>query len=236
MSALSGKKMIIASGPTFAPIDAVRSITNRSTGRLGCAIANALIRAGADVLFLQGETSASPLNPFPDTREDCICVESFYTVQDLKQLLQKHIESGQFDAVIMAAAVLDYIPEPCQGKKSSNDEQWTVTFHRGEKLIERIRDWSPSITIVGFKLESQISMPDLTVRALNLMQRSGAEIVVANRVEEVGDHAHIAYIIQKDDTHVSVTSPLPSREDIADALATQLALRLNQKEKRRGGQ
>jgi phosphopantothenoylcysteine synthetase/decarboxylase len=212
MTALSGKKIILASGPTFAPIDAVRSITNRSTGRLGCAIANSLIRAGADILFLQGETSASPSNPFPDARKECLHVESFYTVQDLKQLLRKHIESGQFDAVIMAAAVLDYIPEPCEGKKSSQDEQWTVTFHRGEKLIERIRDWSSSITIVGFKLESQISMPDLTSRAMNLMERSGAEIVVANRVEEVGDHTHIAYIIHKDDTHVSVSSSLQSRE------------------------
>ncbi|MDX9752880.1 MAG: phosphopantothenoylcysteine decarboxylase [bacterium] len=224
MLALKEKKILIASGPTFAPIDAVRCITNRSTGRLGSTIAHELHEEGAQIIFLAGETSCTPLDLYPEDVFHRLSIESFFTVDDLKQRLHTHLASGTVDAVLMAAAVLDYLPVQAEeGKKSSQDEEWTVTFRRGEKLIELLRGWDAKVTIVGFKLETHITLPELIARAEDLMRRSDARMVVANRLEEIDDGTHTAYLVQQNQGERNLSPALPTREAIAAALVQALA-------------
>ncbi len=225
MQYLENKTILIASGPTFAPIDAVRSLTNRSTGRLGSVIAYTLMKRGAKVRFLAGETSLTPALLYPGENMSRIEQESFTTVPQLKECIQRNLSRYPIDAVLMAAAVLDYIPvDVQQGKQRSDRDEWTIRLQRGEKIIESIRQWSPGVFLVGFKLEAQISLDDLTGRAADLMQRSKAGLVVANRVEDIGGEQHVAYLIDQDQAsgNYRASSPLLTREAIAEGLADKL--------------
>ena len=229
---LFDKQFLLTSGPTFAPIDAVRSITNHSSGRLGSAIAFALLRQGAEVHQLAGETSLTPLELDPDQDLSRLRVTRFRTVPELKELIRRTLSDHPIQAVLMAAAVLDYIPiAPVEGKKASNEEEWVVRLRRGEKIIEQIRSWSPDVLIVGFKLESRISREELTARAWGLLVRSDAKWVVANRLEEIRSDHHVGYIVERRDgeDRYSVSSPLNTREAIAEALVERLAATLNPK-------
>lgn len=221
MKALQGKTILIASGPTFAPIDAVRSITNHSSGRLGSEIGYQLHKAGADIVFLAGDSSVTPKEIYSDNTLESVQIHSFRTVPDLKVLLQSHISSQPIDVVIMAAAVLDYLPsEPRRNKQSSQDDEWVITLKRGEKLIEQIQHWDDSITIVGFKLESGISELELQEKALELMERSGAKFVVGNLIEGINAEKHLGHIYQRTDSHceVTVSNQLNTKREIAETL------------------
>ncbi len=220
---LKQRTILLTSGPTSAPLDAVRYITNRSSGRLGSVIARELSRAGANVIQLAGENSltAHDVAAGEDLQVE---VERFHTVKQLKNQLQDHLQHNRVDAVLMAAAVLDYIPaEPVRGKHSSQEEEWIIRLKRGEKLIEQLRTWSPHPVIVGFKLESGISLDQLVQRSKNLMDRSDAAMVLANLAEEVSEDKHTGYLIQREeDNRLRVSEPLTNRQAIAHALIEQL--------------
>ena len=225
MKALSGKKILITSGPTFAPLDAVRCITNRSTGRLGSTIARYLHHAGAEVIFLAGETSITPSGLFPGEEFSRMTIHNFFTVDDLKNLLYYHLSHESIDAVLMAAAVLDYLPVAAEtGKKSSKEEEWIVRFRKGEKLIEKIQEWAPLTSIIGFKLETGISKEELGERAGDLIRRSGAKMVVANLLENIDDTQHTAYFIRPAGERYQISEPMLTREEIGEKMVDFLFL------------
>ncbi|MEW6235988.1 MAG: phosphopantothenoylcysteine decarboxylase [Candidatus Omnitrophota bacterium] len=226
MSDLFGKKILLTSGPTCAPLDAVRYIANRSTGRLGSAIAYELHRRGAELIHLAGENSFTSQQLHPGEDLSRIRVERFLMVEDLKDKLRRHLLEDSLDAVLMAAAVLDYVPaDPLPGKKSSQDGEWIIRLKRGEKLIEHIRVWAPHVFLVGFKLEADITLEELSARAGDLMDRSGAALVLANRLEEIGNENHVGYIIERiaGSTDCVISPPLRAREEIAARLADRLS-------------
>lgn len=222
---LADKRILITSGPTFAPLDAVRSITNHSSGRLGSAIASVLLKRDAEVIFLAGETSLTPQELYPDQDLHRLQRIPFRTVPELKEQIGRILSQTPIHAVLMAAAVLDYLPvETMPQKKSSREDEWIITLKRGEKIIEQIRRWSPQTILIGFKLEAQISYEDLIARAQDLMDRSDADLVVANRIEEIGLHQHVGYLVDRsvDAPGFSVSSALPTREAIAENIAAWL--------------
>lgn len=226
MNAFSGKTILIASGPTFAPIDAVRSITNHSSGRLGSEIGYQLHKAGADVIFLAGDTSVAPKDIYADNTLESMQLHSFCSVPDLKELLRSHMSTQPIDVVIMAAAVLDYLPSvPMHTKQSSNQDEWVITLKRGEKLIEQIQQWSPSTTIVGFKLESGISKEELQEKAVDLMDRSGSNVVVGNLIEGINAEKHQGHIYQKtgNNQEIKVSNQLNTKREIAETLTDCLS-------------
>lgn len=219
------KTILITSGPTFAPIDAVRSITNRSTGRLGSAIAYHLCQFGANVILLAGETSMTPLDCYSGFQSNNLSIQKFYTVEELKNLIMSNLRQKKIDAVLMAAAVLDYIPVVHEtGKHKSDRDEWTIPLKRGEKIIESIKSWSPESILVGFKLETKISLEELIRQAGNLIERSRSDFVVANRLEEIDSNRHVAYLIEPGEQPGGYRSsnPLYTRDDISLAIARKL--------------
>ncbi|MGC9328073.1 MAG: phosphopantothenoylcysteine decarboxylase [Candidatus Hinthialibacter sp.] len=228
MQDLENKAILIASGPTFAPIDAVRGVANRSTGRLGSAIARELAQRGARIQFLAGEGSMTPSLLYPNESRALIREERFLTVDQLRRAIQHWLLKKRFDAMLMAAAVLDYIPVSVkEGKKKSDADEWIIRLKRGEKIIEQICEWAPEIFLVGFKLEASISLDELIERSADLMRRSGAGLVVANRMEDIGDDRHTGYLIdQNREGGYQASAPLPTREKIAEALGDYLAQHL----------
>lgn len=215
---LTGKTILITSGPTYAFIDAVRVISNRSSGRLGSTIASHVNRAGANTIQLAGENSITAKNIDHNTT---VNIQTFGTVEDFKQKIKHSINLHSPDFILMAAAVLDYIPSDVnQGKKNSQDVEWTIKLKKNEKIIEQIKQWSPTSTLIGFKLETKINIDELAHRALDLINRSGAKMVVANLLEDINATEHTAYFIEKDQQNnaANVSVPYHSPDDIALAL------------------
>ncbi len=222
---LQGKRILITSGPTYAPLDAVRFIANRSSGRLGSVIAARLLDVSAEVIQLAGSNSVT-VEAYWEKEEGAYKVIFYETVDDLKQLLKDYLQDESIDAVLMAAAVLDYVPvETVNGKKSSGDDEWNIKLKRGEKLIELLRNWSKETLIVGFKLESNLSIDHLKERAHHLMKRSDAMLVVANQVEDIDEARHIGYLVERDKktNSVSISASMESREEIAERLLERMS-------------
>lgn len=98
---LRGKKVLITAGPTFEPIDPVRFIGNRSTGKMGIAVAETMARLGASVYLILGPTKERPENPNVEVTEAC-------SAEDMYTEAKKHF--GMADIVVFSAAVADYSP------------------------------------------------------------------------------------------------------------------------------
>lgn len=221
MGLLVGRKILITAGPTWAPLDAVRYIGNRSSGRMGCAVAEACLQANASVTYLAGPGSVVP------KAYENLTIVHFETLHQLAELLWRELDTGSYHAAIQAVAGLDYIPANVEsGKLSSDRDEWVVRFVRAPKLIEQIKPHAPTIRLVGFKLESGLDEESLFARAEHLHQRSGADLIVANRLEEVSAEHHRAYLLSWPEDIQVLTGPLEGREAIAEAVVGWLAHQL----------
>lgn len=138
--------ILLTAGATREPIDAVRFISNLSTGSTGAALADALTALGHHVVVLRGLESAKPTRAAEQ--------ELFSSAADLGQRLQHRLASGIYDAVIMTAAVADYRPEAIRSDKmSSQAPELTLRLLRNPKLLPQLKAWSPRpLTVIGFKL------------------------------------------------------------------------------------
>ena len=105
-------KLLITSGATREPIDDVRFLSNLSTGKTGAALAGFFLEAGHAVSLLHGEGAVTPSS----TKLHC---EAFSSANDLRSRLQRHLNTGSYDAIIMTAAISDFRPaQPVAGKIS----------------------------------------------------------------------------------------------------------------------
>src|SRR5437879_8504291 len=146
---LRGKKLLITSGPTRTPLDAVRYITNKATGRLGALIAEEVIRRGALVTFVYGRGSQTPVLRGP--RLDHLQLVPIETLDDLiavfRQELPKH-----YDALIHPIAVLDFRPDTVRPYKTgSHVEEWIVRLVPTPKAVKLAKELAPDTFLVGFK-------------------------------------------------------------------------------------
>ena len=195
---LSGKRILITSGPTRADIDAVRYISNRSTGRLGCRIAVEALAIGARVTLVAGPDSAVPAREdLSDEEWSRLRVMHIETVFDLLQTLQRELTARvRYDAVLHSMAVLDYVPQHVdEGKTRSGKDTWTIRLTPTPKIIRQIKVWSPRTFLVGFKLEVNTSDEGLTQTALAFQRESRVDAVVANDLARIHDEDHPAIII-----------------------------------------
>ena len=166
---LSGLKTIVTAGPTREPIDPVRYITNRSSGKMGYAIAAAAQQAGADVILVSGPVSlATP----PGVKR--LDVES---AQGMYEAVHEHIDGT--DLFIACAAVSDYRPQKPSARKIKRLE--------GEVNLELIRSLDTLASVaaldegpftVGFAAETE----DVTHHAAEKLKRKGLDMIAANRV------------------------------------------------------
>jgi len=202
MSDLSGKRLLMTSGPTRAPIDAIRYISNTSSGKLGAMIAEEALRRGADVTFIYGRRSEIPAAGAPGNghhrRLHLIEVD---TVDDAAAALERELRGGHFDAIIHAMAVLDYVPaERSPGKAKSGREDWTVRLVPTVKIIGRIRERARDAVLVAFKLEVGVPYEELIASAVALKDSADADVVVANDLTEIMAEGHVGHIIGSDGT------------------------------------
>ena len=137
---------LVTAGATIEPIDAVRRLTNQSTGRLGCGLADALSRAGHRVTLLLSETALhSP-------RSKKVRVLRFDTTKNLTEQMRA-AAALKVKAVFHAAAVSDFfVKQPLKGKISSA-KILKLELSPTPKIIRQLRKWHPNAFLVGWKFE-----------------------------------------------------------------------------------
>jgi phosphopantothenoylcysteine decarboxylase/phosphopantothenate--cysteine ligase len=176
-SGLGAKKILITSGPTSVAIDAMRVITNRSTGEMGRLIANICAAKGAKVTLLEGAvTTTAPL-------ARGIKVIRFCFFDELERLMRVELKKRP-QVVVHAAAVSDFsVKEPFKGKLSSGGRV-TLELVPTRKLVKVIRKAAPEAVLVAFKFEPSLSAA--VRKAGGLFQEAGCDLVVANAVDKNG--------------------------------------------------
>ena len=174
---LMHKKVLITAGPTREPIDPVRYISNRSSGKMGFELAWAAKMLGASVVLISGPTCLSP--PKVD---QYVAVE---TAQDMLNAVQMH--KDQMDCIIMAAAVADFAPMEKWDKKLKKDtvgsEGLTLFLKETSDILDYIlKNRAPRQCIVGFSLETEEPVGN----AMKKLDKKPVDIMVVNDATEPG--------------------------------------------------
>ena len=169
---LAGRTVLVTAGPTREPIDPVRYLSNRSSGKMGYAIAEAARRRGATVTLVSGPTSLIAPHGVTLTRIN--------TASEMHDAVMRSLPSQQI--VIKAAAVADYAPvesAPQKIKKDASDEL-TLTFRKNPDILSAITAASPRPFVVAFAAETQ----NVESNAREKLLRKNADLVVANDVAD----------------------------------------------------
>lgn len=176
-------RMLITAGPTHEPIDAVRYIANRSSGRLGIGLARAAQAAGWDATLLLGPVSL----PAPDG----VQTVPFVSTADLHTLLAEHFPLC--DVLIMAAAVADYRPaRVAEGKLPRAADRLVLELEPTPDLVAGcVARKRPEQRILGFALEEPAG---LAARAQEKLRRKGLDAIVANPLTTMGANAIVATV------------------------------------------
>jgi len=171
--------LLVTAGATREPIDAVRFLSNVSTGATGAALADAFAAAGHAVTLLRGEGAASTKT----VRDE----EIFSSAQDLATRLRTRLAGGNFDAVVMTAAVSDFRPEAsAAGKISSRTEQLTLRLVRNPKILPQLKSWAPRpLRVIGFKLTVGADAGARRSAVAALFAAGGVDAVAYNDLAEI---------------------------------------------------
>ena len=210
---LSGKHVIVTSGPTHEPIDPVRYIANRSSGAQGTAIAAALVRLGAKVSFVTG-----PADVPPPQGVDVFAVET------AEQMLEAVRSALPADAAVFAAAVADWRVESASGSKIKKGKKGVPKLALSENpdilaTVSRLRKNRPDL-VVGFAAETD----DVIANATAKRKRKRCDWIVANDVSpETGIMGGTENAVTLIDAKGAESWPRASKEDVARRLAQKIA-------------
>lgn len=166
---LEGRKVVITAGPTREPIDPVRYITNRSSGKMGYAIASAAAAQGANVVLVSG-----PVNLARPAGMDVVNVESAE-----EMYAATHEAIGDADIFIAAAAVADYRPANVVVQKiKKNDDSMTLELKRCPDILASVAALDVAPFTVGFAAETE----NVIEYARGKLEKKKLDMIVANRV------------------------------------------------------
>jgi phosphopantothenoylcysteine decarboxylase/phosphopantothenate--cysteine ligase len=217
---LEGRHVLVSAGGTAEPIDPVRFIGNRSTGRMGVAIAQAALDRGARVTLIAGHTSV----PLPEGAD----VRSAETTADMRTAVLEALPGA--DVLVMAAAVADFRPRHAADRKLTRDQGLTLELEPTEDILAeagaaaRALDRPP--VLVGFAAET-----GSLDRAAAKLARKGVDLLVANDVAEPGSG------FGTETNRVSILDagggrddlPLLSKREVADRLLDRVARLLDER-------
>ncbi|MBO4885942.1 MAG: bifunctional phosphopantothenoylcysteine decarboxylase/phosphopantothenate--cysteine ligase CoaBC [Clostridia bacterium] len=173
--ALSGVKVLVTAGPTREPVDPVRYITNRSSGKMGYALAQTAADMGADVTLVSGPVSLTPPNG--------VRVLPVETTEDLLKVMQA--EAPAQDIIIQAAAPADYRPREVAGQKikKQGGESFTLVMAETPDVAKAVGQARRADQfIAGFAAETE----NLTEHAMEKLSRKNLDMIIANDVTRPG--------------------------------------------------
>lgn len=204
---LAGVAAVVTAGPTREPIDPVRFISNRSSGKMGYAVAQALAQLGASVTLVSGPTN---LPAPPGVRR--VDIETAQQMYDAALAAAEHAQ-----LFVGAAAVADYRPQAAADQKiKKNDEQMALALTRTQDVLAAVRERHPALFVAGFAAETE----KLEAHARAKLHNKKLDLIAANLVGE-------GRAFDRDDNALSVYWDGGARE-LAQAPKPQLARELAQ--------
>ena len=170
---MSNKSILITAGPTQEPIDPVRYLTNRSSGKMGYALAEAAVEAGAQVTLVSG-----PVNIEPPARCNLVSVK---TAEEMHEAVMHHIKKK--DIYIGTAAVADYSPTKVEGskiKKDRSNSPLVLEMKENKDILKEVSELEDKPYIVGFAAETD----DLLENARKKLETKKLDLIIANDVSD----------------------------------------------------
>ncbi|WP_135830086.1 bifunctional phosphopantothenoylcysteine decarboxylase/phosphopantothenate--cysteine ligase CoaBC [Halorussus halobius] len=206
---LAGERVVVTSGATSEPVDPIRVLTNRSSGRTGRAVARACYVLGADVTLVHdgGEV------PYAE-------VEQVETATEMREAVLDRVEAGRADALVSAAAIADYAVEAADEKIRSGQDL-TLDLSPTPKLIESVRAES-DLPIVGFKAETGGDDAAMVERARETLRRADLAFVVANDASVMGDSETRTLFVRPNSVREYRGSKAELGRRVAEELADEL--------------
>ena len=218
-SDLAGLRVLVTAGPTREPLDPVRFITNRSSGKMGYAIARQARSRGADVTLISGPTHLEP--PFGVNLLNC------QRTGEMGELVLNHLP--QCDVLIMTAAVGDFAPKTVQKEKikKSGEDPLTLSLHPTQDILKDVAKKKSNQLIVGFAAESE----NIIQSATEKLQRKQLDLIVANDISApgIGFQSDNNQVILIDRYSKAESLPLLSKMEIADILLDRILRELNKR-------
>ena len=223
-------KILVTSGGTSEAIDRVRSITNHSTGRLGKVITETLLKAGHQVCLI---TTRQALKP--ELHPNLTMIE-IQNTSDLLQEMKRIVP--EYQVLIHSMAVSDYSPVYMTGldqvqarhdlseflhkknmetKISSKDEVQVLFLKKNPKIISLVKEWNPSIHLIGFKLLVDVTKEHLIQIARESLKKNQADLIVANDLTQINANHHLAYLVEEKDYQIAT-----SKQEIANFLVKRI--------------
>lgn len=203
-------RVLITAGPTREPIDDVRFISNRSSGQMGFALAEAADNAGHEVTLLLGPVL------LPPSVSEKVNVIRFNTTADLERLLEEHFP--KCDVLIKAAAVADYRPAVLTDGKTPRGKGLTITLEPTPDLVAGCAEIKrEDQTIIAFALEDPMV---LETRAVEKMKRKKVDAILANPLQTM-DAADIEPILFYADGRREAPGRMPKAQ-LAQWLVSQI--------------
>jgi phosphopantothenoylcysteine decarboxylase/phosphopantothenate--cysteine ligase len=208
---LKGKKVLVTAGPTREKVDPVRFFTNRSTGKMGYAIAEAAAKFGAEVTLISGPTNLpSPANV------NTIRVES---AQEMYEQVMKYYQDS--DIVVKSAAVADYRPKHVFAEKMKKQPgDYSILMERTIDILKTLGEQKNTQILVGFAAETE----RVEEYAKRKLESKNLDMIVANNVSEEGagfaGDTNIVTIFKRDGSSISL--PLLPKKKVAEEILKEI--------------
>ena len=210
----AGMKLLVTAGPTQEHIDPIRIMTNRSSGKMGIAIAEEALSRGAEVTLIYGPGAVQP-----PKHAKTINVE---TTEEMYRAVVSELSSRKYDILIAAAAGADWTLEKPYGYKVSTSDmsELSLKLRPTPKIIDSVKKTSPNTFLVPFKAEYNLSDDELIESAYKRLKTAGADLIVVNDVARKGVGFRVdtdeVFVVDKERkaTHI----PLASKAHVAREL------------------
>jgi phosphopantothenoylcysteine decarboxylase/phosphopantothenate--cysteine ligase len=204
---LVGERLLITAGPNREPLDPVRYLSNRSSGKMGYALARAAARRGAEVVLVSGPTAL-----------DCpagVRLIPVVTAADMRDAVVKEFVTAT--AVVMAAAVADYRPLMTADRKIKRGKgPIELRLEPNPDIVKELGQNKDGKVLIGFAAETE----NLTANAAKKLREKNLDMIVANNVAEAGSgfdgDTNVATILDR--TGASQSLPLMRKDELADRI------------------
>jgi phosphopantothenoylcysteine decarboxylase / phosphopantothenate---cysteine ligase len=207
---LQGRKVVVTAGPTREALDPVRFLSNRSSGKMGYALAAAAARRGAEVVLVSGPVTLTPPYGVDVTRVE--------TSSEMREAVLGARRGAA--AVIMAAAVGDYVARPESSKLKKTGAPRTLTLEEGPDILAELGRTKESEILVGFAAETEAVIENARAK----LERKGCDFLVANDVSVpglgIGADRNAVTILDRRGGLLEV--PEASKAEIADAILDRI--------------
>ncbi len=216
---LKGVKILITAGPTQEPLDPVRFLTNRSSGKMGYALAKVARRRGAEVTLVTGPTSL----PLPHRDISSVSVR---TAEEMRKAVLERFDGCS--VLIKAAAVSDYRPKVRSPRKLKKSEvSLTLELERTVDILKEAGKRKGNRVLIGFAAETE----DLISNATEKLKEKNLDLIVVNDVTKAG----AGFGVETNQVKILFPSgkvkdlPLMSKEEVSERILDEVAQLLKQK-------